>query len=399
MTEQIGRTFLRSSVLNVLMAAFNFSTTILLVRWFGSETYSSYIVDLSIISLVLLMIELVPSNYSVFRMQEDEKWQGVLATFTVASMVGVALLVFMAGMLGGIFKAYSFWMVGYAAALSSKRYLDILLQSSGRLTEFLQIELAAAFFRLVALCSLLMAGNTGSTEVWASLAISVVLAQLQWSVRNSHELVPFFGVMRLDSWLGMLARWRDFRGYYFGIALKRVKDNAVPLVADRILGSAEALSAFFLAQRGLVFALGQVRILESLLNHRGALKAASSLSLSKKYILGAAVQSACIATSAGLFVASGLSAPPWQVAIALSFCVWPILFYVMDRAEAYSSFDPARVNRSLLGYLLILVLGGWLMGWVGSSSAIVFALLVVLAEFSALVFIKMRKEVVNAEAN
>src|SRR5690606_28574709 len=104
-----ARIFFGSSILSVASAGLNLLTTIFVVRWFGAATYSHFIVDLAMIGLLLIVLEVVPSNYSVFRIQDDPAWQRSIAVqITVTVLIGSAV-VFAAGHWGVVFQAYSLW--------------------------------------------------------------------------------------------------------------------------------------------------------------------------------------------------------------------------------------------------------------------------------------------------
>jgi hypothetical protein len=398
-SRALARVFLRSSMRNVASAGLNLLTTVLLIRWFGAETYAHYIVDMAMIGLLLIVLEVVPSNYSVFRVQDEPAWHRSIAAQTTASVVIGASVVFASGHWAGLFQAYSLWMAPYAALIAVKRYLDIRLQSSGRLDEFMEIEVSISAIRLalLALCYWQVADN--NLAVWASLAVAVLLSQAIWWIRNPLELWAFAGCTDRKAWQALAESFPAYRPYYFGIALKRLKDNLIPLAAERLFDSRELLAAFLLAYRGVIFAVGQVRILEAMMNYRGSLAVAKKMSNQRRYVVATAAQALCLIASAGLLFSSGLRELPWLPTLVLSFMVWPIVFLVLERAKAYSVFQANRVNVSILANLVVVCGGALALKLSGAASVTAFSLVLVAAEVAALIVIKPISEVGDAKAH
>ena len=398
MSRALARIFVGSSLRSVASAGLNLLTTVFVVRWFGAETYAHFIVDLAMISLLLIVLEAVPSNYSVFRIQDDPAWQrGIAAQIAVTVLIG-ASVVFAVGHWGGLFQAYSLWMGLYAATMAVKRYLDIRLQSSGRLEEFMGIEFSTATIRLALLALSYSQGVDKNFAVWASLAIATLLSQVIWWVQNPSELRAFAGFMDRKAWRALAESFPAYIPYYSGIALKRLKDNFVPLAAERLFDSRELLAAFLLAYRGVIFAVGQVRILESMMNHRGSLAVAQKISRQRRYLLATAAQAVCLTASAGILFSSGLRNLPWLPTLVLSLMVWPIVFLVLERAKAYSAFQANRVNGSILAYLSVVLVGALILKLSGTASVTNFSWVLVAAEATSFFVIKIIIEGLDAKA-
>lgn len=392
MSRRLAHVFFGSSIRSIASAGLNLLTTVLVVRWFGAETYAHYIVDLAMISLMLIVLEAVPSNYSVFRIQDDPTWARSIGAQIVVSVLMAALVVFAFGYWGQVFKDNSHWMVVYAVTIGVKRYLDIRLQSSGRLGEFMGIELSTSAIRLGLLALCYQQKTDAITAVWASLALATMLSQTLWWVRNPEDLHTFAGVVDRSAWRALAESFPAYHPYYSGIVLKRLKDNFVPLAAERLFDSRELLAAFLLGYRGVIFAVGQVRVLEAMMNHRGSLAIAQKMSRQRRYLVATAAQVLCLAASSGLLLSSGVRDLPWLPTLALSFMVWPIVFLVLERAKAYSAFQANQVNGSILAYLAVVIVGALALKQSGAASVTAFALLLVAAEAAAFIVIKKIRE-------
>jgi hypothetical protein len=385
--EPLARTFASAAALNTGLAVANFCTVLLIVRWFGAATYTSYIIDLATLGLLLIVLEVVPSNYALFRVQDEPEWLRCVAAQLLATVFVVPVAIAAVGFFLQLFDHYSPWMSLYAATLAGRRFLDIRLQSAGRLKEFLSIEASSAVVRLVLLGYGFVLDLPGDTVVWSSIAISGVFCQTAWFFRNPGELTIFRSGFDTHTWVRLRDAGPAYVPYYFGIALKRVRDNVIPLLAGYLFTAKEAMAMFFLAYRGTVFAVGQIRIIESLLNHRMSLFYADRLSSGRKALIAVFAQLMCIVTSCFLLLFSGVADKPWGITLLLSFLIWPIVFGILERAKAYSSFAPARVNFAMAAYISTAFAGSVLLKSGASYGLASFACVLICAEIAGYVTI------------
>lgn len=342
--------FLTTIAVSSSAAFVNFLGTILLVRWFGAVVYADYLVDLTYVSLLLVLLEIVPSNYSLFRIQDDPALIRGIRALAVAGALGLLGITRMVGSLFDVFHAKSVWIALYAGSMAIKRYLDIRLQSAGRLREFFEIELRGAVIRIVLLAVFLRWRLRSVDAVWASLAGAVLVAQLSWFVQHLDEARSFMSVFNRSVWLPLVRERRRYIPYYTGSAVKRLRDNLVPLLADCFFIDRETMGAFLLAYRGLLFTLGQLRIVEGMLNHRDTLAVVMGLPFSQRVFVAAVGQLICILVSVIFIFASGIELPLIAPTVLLSVIVWPYIFSTAQRAEAYSSYDTLRVNSAMVTY-------------------------------------------------
>lgn len=379
-----------SSTRSIIVAALNLLITILVVRWFGAATYTNYMIDLAIIGIISIVLEIVPSNYSLFKIQDDDSWLGVIVVQTIVSMVLGGLLTLGVFYFSDSFKNFTLWILLYVMSLGIKRYLDIRLQSSGRLNEYLEIEVITAVVRLLLMliCQyLLLAGNIA---IWLSLAMGVITAQTIWFIKNNKELSYFSMLFEIKYWKKLFSNFDKYRPYYIGIILKRMRDNAVALIAQYFFSTTSALAAFFLAYRGVAFAVSQIRIIESLLNHRQTLNQIMSLKTTQKFLIAFAAQILCLISAFALQFLAQVGEFNYTVNLILSFTIWPIVFNILDRAKAYSKYQAKRVNFSMVGYLLVIFPFSFILSIFGYTSVFVFVLLLVLSEYISFEIIRER---------
>src|SRR5690606_28345224 len=221
-----------ASTRSITVAVLNLLITVIVVRWFGAENYANYMVDLAIIGIISIVLEFVPSNYSLFKIQDDSSWLGVIVVQTIISIVFGSLITLGIFYYTDFFKDFTLWMLFYVMSLGVKRYLDIHLQSSGRLNEYLEIEVIAALVRLLLMLMCLYFMIEGNIAIWLSLTVGIITAQVIWFIKNNNELNHFAMVFKARHWIKLFSNFDKYQPYYVGIILKRIRDNAVPLVAQ-----------------------------------------------------------------------------------------------------------------------------------------------------------------------
>ena len=169
-----------------------------------------------------------------------------------------------------------------------------------------------------------------------------------------------------------------------------MRDNAVPLIAQYFFSMASALAAFFLAYRGVAFAVSQIRIIESLLNHRQTLNQIMSLKTKHKFLIAFAAQILCLISAFALQFLADVGEFNYIVNLILSFIIWPIVFNILERTKAYSSYKVKRVNYSMVGYLLVISTCSFVLSILGYTSIFVFVLILVLSEYISFEIIRDR---------
>lgn len=370
-----------ASTRSITVAVLNLLITVIVVRWFGAENYANYMVDLAIIGIISIVLEFVPSNYSLFKIQDDSSWLGVIVVQTIISIVFGSLITLGIFYYTDSFKDFTLWMLFYVMSLGVKRYLDIHLQSSGRLNEYLEIEVIAALVRLLLMLMCLYFMIEGNIAIWLSLTVGIITAQAIWFIKNDNELKHFAMVFKARHWIKLFSNFDKYQPYYVGIILKRIRDNAVPLVAQYFFSTASALAAFFLAYRGVTFAVSQIRIIESLLNHRQTLNQIMSLKTKQKFLITFIAQILCLISAFALQFLANVGEFNYIVNLILSFIIWPIVFNILERTKAYSNYQVKRVNYSMVGYLLVIFNCSFLLNILGYTSIFVFVLILVLSEY------------------
>jgi len=360
--------------------------SILTVRLFGSYPFSSYVTDLAILSLVLVILELIPSNLTLFKVQDDYEWLGVIRLQTAINIILVTCTFLIIWLLGDIFSAFSWWMLLYALSNCTKRYLDIRLQSLGRLPEFIRLDFFASIFRLFLLFLAFYTMMTPTNAIWASLSLGLLLPQLFWFHLNRGELVGLISSFNIKAINIAWVEKRQFMPYYPGIILKRLKESIVPIGASKLIGDADVLAGFFIIYKGALAVFSQVRVIEAFANYRASLNLIKNNNLIKCFIAITAQLLAILAAMAMAYF-SGIKSGMLITSFVISFLAWPLVFRAQIRAEVLGSYKMNLINKSLLIWNFLFVLALVFINLTGYSSTVFYSLVIVIIEFLSLLYL------------
>jgi hypothetical protein len=333
-------------------AATGFLATIVLVRLIGVEGFANYAIDLAKLSLFLLLLELIPSSYVIFRQQEDETLAADLASFVCLALLVLPAAVLIGGGVG-VFSHFSIFMVVYAAGSVIQRYFDSRFQAQGRIGDFFLLPLVTNVIRLLLLLGfwLIPLSASPADMAWGSLAAGILGAQAFFLLRHPAEVSAFIHSGHLRALQRLWSNRGQYVAYYPNIVLKRLRDTAMPLVCDFFAADKFEAGKYLLAYRGVDFSIGQLRVIESFFSNAGlrdALKARGGTSL-----LLLAVFGQLVAIVAGLLLV-GQAELTWSsvtLIVLASLFVYPYVLELSARSDAYAQFRPRRVTISLLAFV------------------------------------------------
>lgn len=389
----IKKLFFRASSRSIIAAALNFFITIIIIRLLGPDSYNNYIIDLAVISLVSIIYELIPSNFSLFKVQDDLTWKEVIASqIIISAFIGVALT-YLIGNYFSAFNVFTNWFMFYIVVLGIKRYQDITLQSAGKVDEFFKLESYIAGLRLLFVIIFYNIGFNTVNVIWPSLVISMSLVQIVWFIGNKDEIKPFLSILKKDTHKRMLINRLHYYPYYIGIVLKKFKDNSIPIVANYFFKSPEMLAAFFLTYRGIAFSISQVRIIESMMINRSHIDKINKITLKYKLVISIVIQIMSLLVAIVLQLMSGLESVDFKLNLLLSLIVYPIIFSMFGRANALSKFDPKTVNIANFFYLIVLMLGIAAALLLHNDNIFLFISILIFSEIAILSVFLLRKSI------
>lgn len=337
-------------------AGFQLLSTLTAVWLAGPAVFADLTVDIFKLAVLAIFLEIVPSPYATIRWQRDPEFAPHMATFAIFSAI-FCLAGWMAIAGAGLFSHLSWWMAPYAFFLGIQRYLDVKLQAENRVNEYFQILFAAGVLRLVfTAAGLLLIHGHDNDVLWAALSLSLLLSSLVWFIRKPGEIQPFVRSGHGVSIACLYAARVHYYAYYLNTALKRLRDSFLPVAASFVVGDKVELARYLLAMRAVEFVVGQLRVVEALLANLDNRAAVHRNRTRQLLMLAALAQLATFAAAVGLAGQAGFGLNTLLLAGIASLFVYPYVFEIGYRSDAYAVDAPLRVTISFAAYALTLAI-------------------------------------------
>ena len=351
------RSIIRSLPVNFLAAASGLAGTIIISWVFGPVTFANYMINIAKLAIVLLGLELLPTYFSVYRLQHDAEFAAAFPIFYLlfaAVAAGITALVIA---LGYIHDA-SWSMLLYIALCVSQRYFDNTLQAEGKVAAFLWIPAISNSVRLLMLGLLIgLAPQLASGDIlWMSLSAGLVASQAYALARFPAAVGAFALSWRRSAVAYLWSLRSNYYPHYLNSVLRRLKDAALPLFVDAFMADKAAAGRFFLYFKAIEFSCAQVRTIEAFMVNAGL---RASLQRHRGQLLaGAAVlaQIATVLVSLALLYRQGITWATAGTAAAISLFLIPYVIELYMRSNAYAALEPRKVSASMLANLVTTLL-------------------------------------------
>jgi len=335
-------------------AFFGFIGTIFIIKYIGASDFAQFTINTAKISVILLILETLPSQYSIFQIQVDRIFNKCVATHTGIVFLAAPTMVYLAHLMG-LFSSFSYFMIVYSCGVVIQRYCDVVLQSQGRVNVFFKIPLISTFIRLCVIILLYMAEAKLSPEdiIWSASAAGVVLSQAIFFMRNVGQFLFLINGFSISASLKIWNHRWDIASYYPNVLLKRLKDSLMPLICSFYNLDEYNTVVYLLIFRGFDFAAGQIRVIEAAFSNFGLRQKIQSSKIIDLIVLGLVGQIAAFGMSL-FFIYLSFNLTLW-IAVMSAFASSGIYAYIWEislRSDAYAAFKPIRVTISLSVYLI-----------------------------------------------
>lgn len=374
--------------LNLTGALAGFVGTWLIVNMLGLAALAHYLIDLAKVSLLLLVLEALPTGYSLFRQQRDEVFALAYPAFYLLMAVTLPLAAtFLA--IFGFFEQPNLFLVTYVGLAVIQRYIDCRLQSIGHLSAYYQITVLSNVLRVLFLGAgafFLQIDRSSDSEavgqlLWGSLASGLLLSLLLATPLSPGLYARLFLAARPASF-GVLWHERcSYRPYYINSIIKRAKDTMLTLMLDIMLVDKALIGLILVYAKAFELVAGQLRVIEAAFTNFALRASLAANKMKIAWIAAAIGQPASVLVAAILLIQEGLSIESIMPAVLLSFGVYPYVLEILARADALASGRPRAVTVSLVWYVSLLGIGLVAL----SSFDLLAPLPIVLVQLSALI--------------
>jgi len=343
---------LKLSAINTLSAGFNFLSTILIVKSFGLSILGEFTVFNALISLFLLAYIILPPNYSVFKLQDEETYlQYFNFNYLFVSLLLIPIIFFIHVLNWS--DVNSVLLYFYIIFLAIQNYFDTFFQATNQLKNYFLALFVVSSIRFIGLLYLFL---TDGHDFTLNLLIEVYLVPLAFVILAlifmNRATVLNTSIVGISQYFNYLKNnFLVLKSYYLGTVIKRIKDNSLVLLFSMIVSS-EIIGLYALFVKVGSVVLGQVRVFEAFLMNRSNLALISSLKEIPLFV-GFFVQ--IILLGIGLVYLKINTDSFYFISLFLySLTVYPYLQIILARSRLLSQYSNAVINQSYVFYIVLI---------------------------------------------
>jgi hypothetical protein len=343
------KTLARSSALNVIAAAAGIGCTLYITWFFGLAEFAYYTINFAKFALVALVTELLPSSFTIFRLQDDDKFAGAVPVFYAVFAICAAALAALLILVGAV-NHWSWFMIPFMLSTILQRYFDTQAQASGRVGAFFWIPASSNISRLVLLAVLSHVGLSTPDVLWGSLAAGSLIGQIVM-ISSFPEFLDRGAYRRPLTKARYLWSLRTlYYPYYVNSVLKRLKETFLPLFCDLVIPSKTEIGRLFVFTRANEAVCGQVRVLEAFMVNRAVRDQLRNIRRRIFFVVAPLGQLAVAMLALLLMYRHGIGAEDIALALVTGLFIYPYMLEIYWRNDALASFEPRRVTLSLVAF-------------------------------------------------
>jgi hypothetical protein len=354
-------------VLNVVAGGAALAGTFFIIWNYGLAEFAFYTISMAKLSLILLGIELLPGNFTIFRLQDDERFTQAVPVFYLGFAVIAAAAA--AGLIAtGLVDHFSWFMIAFVFASAMQVYFDTQAQASGRVGAFFWIPAASNIARLVLLVGLALLKLPAPDVLWGSVAIGSIIGQAVMITHFPEFLHPAAYRNPLAKLRYLLSIRSAYYAYYVNSLLKRLRDTFLPLFCDLAMPSKAEIGRLLVFVRAIQAVARQVRILEAYMINRTVRDDLRHLRRRIFWTIGPLGHACVAAIALVLIYRHGIEPLDWMLAFVAGLFLYPYIAELFWRNDALASFRPRQVTISLSSFLIGLAapsLIAWQLGYLG----------------------------------
>lgn len=340
---------------NILTAGINFVSSYFIVQWLGLNILGDFTIISSYVGLGTLIFAIIPPNFSVIRIQDDQSFEGTLALFFVLSGF-VYVIYLLAVMMLGLVQIPFELLLFFAFPLAFQNYFDIVLQAENRLLFYFVFLFAVALLKMLCMLVFKFTGLLDGVNM-------LVLA---------NALPQFIGILGLIIWkrklFFSLNIWsvraatqyirdnlRQFTPYYANTFLKRVRENSTVMLFNIFVAN-DVIGLFALFTKIEQFVLGLVRNIEAFFVNKENIRDYKDTFNVHFLKLSLVVQAIYIVTGA-VYMFTMTGSPYFFLIFIASWLVYTHIKYLLIRAELLVIYENSDANVSEILYLFMMLAG------------------------------------------
>lgn len=348
--KQLALKLLNTTIWNVGASGINFISNYFIVTWLSLSIFGEFAVYSSYVAMGTLIFSIIPSNYAIFKYQDDEKFKKHLAVFFFIALILFSCYLFLLNIFGLVYVSLISSLM-YSLPLGIQAFFDISYQATNRLSQYFFILFIIAISKLFVLFiarqyDLLV--DFESLLIYSSWSYIIIVLILLFLNRKHFKLnlIDFksFFYFYLDN-------QKSFIPYYFNTFIKRIRENIIIFLFKPFV-SLDILGIFSLFVKLDQFVFGISRNIEAFFMSRNNLEKHKESFDNFSFTYSMILQLVYVFVGV-IYMATMTNQSYYIQVIIQSFLIYPQTKFLMMRASLLSKYNNLEVNLSEISFIAV----------------------------------------------
>jgi hypothetical protein len=379
--------------LNILTAVVNFLSSYLIVKTLSLDVFGEFAIFSSCLAFGGLIYAIIPSNFSIFRLQDEQDYKVKLLVFFMLSSIlflFFVVLIFVMGFIAvDVLTVYLFGVSTYNLG-----YFDIKFQASGRLNRYFSMLFIIAILKIgtLGLFYYMNYLNSLSDLLWTMTIVQLPVI-LFYALEDRKEISFIIKNRKVfpETLLFIKSNFIVFKPYYVNTFLKRLRENIIILVFSKFT-TKDIIGLFTIFVKISSFVFGLSRTLEAFFMNKENIK--NYRETFYKRILYFSVVLQFLFLVIGIIYLKFFTHQYFLLEIlTLSLLVYPHVYFLLARSEMLSNYKNKEANISELIYVAVVFVGAFISVHTTSNTIYPILITFVLATLGLQLFMISRQNV------
>lgn len=357
-----------TSILNTLTAAINFLSSYLIVKTLSLNIFGEFAIFSSYLAFGGLIYAIIPSNFSIFKLQDEQEYKVKLLVFFMLSSILFLFFVILMSVLGFItIDVLTVYLFGVSTYLLG--YFDIKFQSAGRLNRYFSMLFIIAVLKIgtLGLFYYMDHLNSLSDLLWTMTIVQLAvilfyafedLKEINFIIKN-RKIFP-------ETLLFIKSNFTVFKPYYLNTFLKRLRENIIILVFSKFT-TKDIIGLFTIFVKIASFVFGLSRTLEAFFMNKENIYKYREIFYKKVLYFSVVLQ--FLFLFIGIIYLKFFTGRYFLLEILIpSLLVYPHVYFLLARSEMLSNYKNKEANISELIYMFVVVIGSFISFYFGLNT-------------------------------
>jgi hypothetical protein len=349
-----------TSILNAITAAVNFISSYLIVKTLSLDVFGEFAIFSSYLAFGGLIYAIIPSNFSIFRLQDEQKYKvNLLVFFFLASILFLFFVVLMSVLVFIAIDVLTVYLFGVSTYLLG--YFDIKFQASGRLNRYFSMLFIIAALKIgtLGLFYYMDHLNSMSDLLWTMtiVQLAVILFYAFEDIKEINFIIKNRKIFP-ETLLFIKNNFIVFKPYYLNTFLKRLRENIIILVFSKFM-TKDIIGLFTIFVKIASSVFGLSRTLEAFFMNKENIYKYREIFYKRVLYFSVVLQ--FLFLFIGIVYLKFFTGRYFLLEILIpSLLVYPHVYFLIARSEMLSNYKNKEANISELIYMFVVVIGSFI---------------------------------------